>query len=64
MYIDSRNYTKLSYEKSYWEKEWHILLEESNPERVKTYKDELNQILEKYEEVCIENKILHEKLEK
>lgn len=64
MYIDSRNYTKLSYEKSYWEKEWHILLAESNPERVRTYKDELNQILEKYEEVCIENKILHEKLEK
>lgn len=64
MYIDNRNYNNLSYEKQYWEKEWHILLEESNPDRVNTYRNELNNLLKKYEELCIENKFLKKKLEK
>lgn len=64
MYVDNRNYTNLLYERDYWKKEWHILLQESNPERVKTYKEELNSILKKYEEICMENLILKEKLKK
>ena len=64
MYVDSRNYENVKYERDYWKKEWHILLEESSPERVRTYKEELNHILKKYEEVCKENKFLKEKLKK
>lgn len=64
MYIDKRNYINMLNERDYWKKEWYILLEESNPERVSNYKKEVNNILKKYEEICLENKILKEKTKK
>ena len=64
MEINKRDYINLKYERDYWKKEWQILLEDSDSNRVSMYKQELNRMIEKYEYLSKENKILKEKNKK
>ena len=64
MEVNKRNYINLKYERDYWKQEWHTLLEESDPHRVSFYRQELDTMIEKYEYLSRENKILKEQNEK
>ena len=48
----------------YWKKEYNKLVALSNPQEIIMQKEELNKMISKYENICMENNCLKQKLEK
>lgn len=59
-----KNNIENKYAVEYWKKEFNKLAAISNYNDISSLKIELNNIIEKYEDVCIENKYLREQLDK